>query len=38
MIAASQPPSNPSAVVPTSQNAAASDYDRIDIHYPLFLP
>jgi Matrixin len=38
MIPAALPPSNPASIVPTSQSPTAGDYDRIDIHYPLFLP
>lgn len=35
MVNAAAGPFTPSSVVPTSQNPAGSDYDRIDNHYPL---
>lgn len=36
MVGANAGPQNASSVVPSIQNPAASDYDRVDNHYPLF--
>lgn len=36
MVGASSGPQDPNSVVPSIQSPAASDYSRIDAHYPLF--